>query len=69
MRAETSMLVKQHMEYIKSNPAHAAEMRTYDTIYDHMFYYLTAVVGLIPSTAQGIVDDFKSDLMSQPDHD
>ncbi|MEC0234053.1 hypothetical protein P4H71_06875 [Paenibacillus kribbensis] len=69
MRLETSMLAKDHMEYIKLDEAHAAHMRTFDTIYDHFYYYLTTVRGLLSDTAQGIVDDFKSDLMSQPDLD
>ncbi|MFD3261878.1 hypothetical protein ACE3MQ_25080 [Paenibacillus lentus] len=67
MRSETSMLVKQHMQYILSDPANAAEMRTFDTLYAHMFYYFTTVLGLLPDTAQGIVDDFEADLMAQPD--
>lgn len=64
MRIETSMFAKQHMDYIKTAPA---EMCEFDTIFDHMYFYLISVVGLIPSTAKDIVDDFKSDLLAQPD--
>lgn len=69
MRVETSALVKQHMEYIKSDPKHSAEMRTFDTPYEHMFHYFTTVLGLLPDTAQGIVDDFVADFMAQPEID
>jgi len=69
MRIETSMFAKQHLEYLKSDKAHTDEMRKFDTPYDHMYFYLTSVVGLTPSTAQSIVDDLKSDLMDQPDLD
>ncbi|MNW67549.1 hypothetical protein D3C74_461470 [compost metagenome] len=68
MRAETSMLVKQHMEYL-SNPDNAAESRNFETIYHHMYYYFTSVLGMLPDDARSVVDDFWVDLMAQPDYD
>lgn len=65
MRAETSMLAKQHMEYINQDPKNAAEMRSFDTVYDHMFYYFTAVLGILPDTARGIIEDFEMDFSAQ----
>jgi hypothetical protein len=44
-------------------------MRTYDTIADHFYFYLTSVRGLLPDTAKGIVEDFNHDLQQQPDLD
>lgn len=61
MRIETSHLVKQHLEYCKQHPT---ELQKHDNVYDHMFYYFTSVLGMLPDTAQGIVDDFKSDFSS-----
>jgi hypothetical protein len=64
MRAETSMFAKDHMSYLQSDEKRQEEMRQHDTIYSHFYYYLTAVRGLLPDTAQGIVDDFKIDFMA-----
>lgn len=62
MRIETSAMVKAHMNYLKADPTHAAEMRTFDTVGDHFYHYLVTVAGLLPDTARGIVDDFQADL-------
>lgn len=67
MRAETSMLARDHVAYVGSAPENAAKFRTFETIYDHFYYYLTTVRGLLPDTARGIVDDFKADLRKQKD--
>lgn len=64
MRAETSMFAKDHMEYLRSNEKHQEEMRQYESMWDHFHYYLTAVRGLLPDTAAGIVEDFKTDFMA-----
>ncbi|MCG7385076.1 hypothetical protein [Paenibacillus sp. ACRRY] len=65
MRMETSAMAEAHMEYLKSDPAHAAEMRTYDTVAEHFYHYLVNVQRLLPDTARGIVDDFQADLERQ----
>lgn len=67
MRSETSMLAKDHFAYVGSNPEHTEKFRTFDTIYDHFYYYLTTVRGLLPDTARGIADDFEADLQKQKD--
>lgn len=67
MRSETSMLVQQHMAYLQADEKHVAEMRQFETLYDHMQFFFTTKLGLLPDTAQGIVDDFKDNLMNQPD--
>lgn len=67
MRAETSMLARDHVAYVGSSKQNAAELRQYETIYDHFYFYLTKVRGLLPDTARGIVEDFEADLQRQPD--
>lgn len=64
MRAETSMFAKDHMEYLRTSIKNQMEMRQYESMWDHFYYYLTAVRGLLPDTAEGIVEDFKIDFMA-----
>ncbi|MBE0342936.1 hypothetical protein E4V51_20290 [Paenibacillus sp. 28ISP30-2] len=62
MNIETSLLARQHLEYAKQHPE---EVRSFNTLYDHFYYYLTFVNRLTPSAARIIVEDFESDMQRQ----
>lgn len=65
MRIETSAMAKEHMAYLKADPANAAEMQTFDTLAAHFYYFLVNEAGLLPDTARGIVDDFQGAIERQ----
>ncbi|MGP0580255.1 hypothetical protein ACTP13_25100 [Paenibacillus peoriae] len=64
MRVETSMLAKEHLEYIKLNTDPKLKELTFA---DNFYFYLTTVRGLLPDTARGIVEDFEADMQQQPE--
>lgn len=59
MKAVTEKLIKQHQHYLSVN---SNELRNYDSIYDHMLYYFTSVLGIDEQQALHTIQDFKSDL-------
>ncbi|MBA2943936.1 hypothetical protein HZF08_37325 [Paenibacillus sp. CGMCC 1.16610] len=59
MKAVTEKLIKQHQHYSSDNPS---ELKDYGSIYDHMLYYFTSVLGIDEQQALYTIQDFKSDL-------
>jgi hypothetical protein len=55
------MLVSQHMAYAIKHPE---EIEQYDSIYDHMLYFFTAIIGMAEDLAIKHIDDFFSDTFS-----
>lgn len=58
MKPVTEKLVKQHQHYLSDN---SNELKKYDSIYDHMLYYFTSVLGIEEQQALQYIQDFKSD--------
>lgn len=59
MKAVTEKLIKQHQSFLSDNPN---ELSNYGSIYEHMLYYFTSVLGIDEQQALYTIQDFKSDI-------
>ncbi|MDR6879035.1 hypothetical protein [Bacillus sp. 3255] len=59
MKPVTEKLIKQHQQHLSDNPH---ELQNYSSVYEHMLYYFTTILGMDEQQAWQHIQDFKSDL-------
>lgn len=59
MKPATENLVKKHQVYLSDN---LNELENYGTIYEHMLFYFTSILGIDEQQALQCIIDLKADL-------
>lgn len=59
MKPVTEKLVEKHQKFVSDNPN---ELENYGTVYEHMLYYFTSILGIDEQQALQCIIDLKTDL-------
>ncbi|KQX47117.1 hypothetical protein ASD40_17810 [Paenibacillus sp. Root444D2] len=59
MNPVTENFVKKHQKYLSDNPN---ELENFNSIYDHMLFYLTSILGIDELQASQCILDLKTDI-------
>ncbi|SDM92463.1 hypothetical protein SAMN04487897_101501 [Paenibacillus sp. yr247] len=59
MNQFTEHLVNQHRQYLSEN---TKELENYGSIYEHMLFYLTSILGIDKQKALQCISDLKADM-------
>ena len=59
MKPVTENLIKKHQKYLSDNPN---ELDNFGTIYEHMLFYFTTILGIDEQQALECIIDHKEDL-------
>jgi hypothetical protein len=59
MHTVTDIFVKRHLTYLVTLENPLEELDKFDSLYDHIFFYLTSVIEMPETEAHRIVNDFR----------